>query len=76
MGPKAMWHDHLEPYVYADLDGPEVTNNLAAKSQAVSLKRIADALEVIAAKPAIDNDAIYRAISEAGFAVLQHMRNG
>jgi hypothetical protein len=50
--------------------------NAAEISTAISLKRIADALEIMAAKPAIDNDAIYRAISEAGFAVLQHMRNG
>lgn len=45
-----------------------------AKSQAISLKRIADSLEKIAAKPAIDPHEIYTAISEAGFAVARNIR--
>jgi hypothetical protein len=47
-------------------------------SAAISLKRIADALEVIAAKPTIDPHdlchGINTAISEAGYAVLRNSR--
>jgi hypothetical protein len=73
MSTTSTWYDQVEVYQGVSTDNAAAILN---KSQAISLKRIADALEIIAAKPAIDNDAIYRAISEAGFAVLQHMRNG
>lgn len=47
-------------------------------SAAISLKRIADALEVIAAKPTLDphelQHSIHTAISEAGYAVTRNLR--
>jgi triphosphoribosyl-dephospho-CoA synthetase len=52
-----------------------IDNRYAAEiSTAISLQRIADALEIIAAKPAIDPQEIYNAISEAGFAVARNIR--
>jgi hypothetical protein len=45
-----------------------------AKSQAISLKRIADSLEKIAARPAIDPQEIYSALTEAGYAVARNIR--
>jgi hypothetical protein len=52
--------------------------NAAEISTAISLKRIADALEIIAAKPAIDPEELGRqintAIVEGGYTIARHMR--
>jgi len=55
-------------------DWTENSQFRVAKSQAISLKRIADSLEKIAARPAIDPQEIYNALTEAGYAVTRNIR--
>lgn len=69
------WHDQVERYDGASIDRFE---SILAKSQAISLKRIADALEKIAAKPDVDFEELGRqintAIVEGGYTISRHMR--
>lgn len=56
-----------------------IDNRHAAEiSVAISLKRIADALEILAAKPTIDPEEIGRQINtgivEAGYTISRHMK--
>jgi hypothetical protein len=54
MSTTSRWYDQIERYEGVSMDSAEA---ILTKSQAISLKRIADALEIIAAKPSIDNAA-------------------
>ena len=69
------WYDQVERFEGISADNP---NSIPAKSQAISLKRIADALEIIAAKPSIDPEELNRqintAIVEGGYTIARHMR--
>jgi hypothetical protein len=69
------WFAHIESFPEASM---ESRNQRLEISQAISLKRIADALEKIAAKPAIDPEELGRqintAIVERGYTIARHMR--
>jgi hypothetical protein len=75
MSTTSRWYDQVEHYEGVSFDG---FKTILDKSQAISLKRIADALEIIAAKPPIDPEELGRqintAIVEGGYTIARHMR--